>query len=158
MNLPKGAYRVSLAALPETLFLDSLSYAARTVPDLRFNLETQPVGLLELGVEGPAGRVQGLVRNAVNDPVSGAQVVLIPPAERRGNPDLFRTGTTDASGSFTIGGVVPGDYQVLAWQKVEAGAFQDLEYVRRFDAQSVKIAVVRGTTNDLTLRVIPNTP
>jgi hypothetical protein len=78
-----------MAALPETLFLDSVSYAARTMPDLRFNLETQPVGPLELRLEGPAARVQGVVRNAVNDPVSGAQVVLIPPAERRANPDLF---------------------------------------------------------------------
>jgi hypothetical protein len=47
---------------------------------------------------------------------------------------------------------------VLAWQKVEAGAYQDPEYVRRFDAQAVKIAVTRGATNDVTLRVIPSAP
>jgi hypothetical protein len=53
--------------------------------------------------------------------VPKATVILIPPSARRKNPQLFRTATTDADGRFSMRGVMPGVYTILALQSHPSG-------------------------------------
>ena len=150
-NLASGTYRVSLIGLPDTLFLESAGYAARVATDMTFTLDSEAAGPLELRIESPAGVVKGVVRNATGEAVSNAQVVLVPSTSRRTNPDLFRTALTDRNGVFTIGGVRPDDYSVLAWLKVEPGAYQDPEFLSPFESHAAKASVKAGSVIDAKL-------
>ena len=109
---------------------------------------------LELHVDGPPGVIQGTVRNAAGVPVRNAQVVLVPSVSRRSNPNVFTGATSDSNGAFTIRGVTPDDYQVLAFEKLEPGAYQDSEFVMGFENRAVAIAVRKGSVGVLNLTAI----
>jgi hypothetical protein len=68
-------------------------------------------------------------------------VVLVPPDDKRTQSELFRSGTVDAAGGFSVKGVPPGDYSVYAFDTVEPGAWQDPEFLARFDGKAKKITV-----------------
>jgi hypothetical protein len=157
-DLPRGVYRLAVEALPDTLFLGAVRYAARATEDLTFSVEGQPAGPLELHIDGPAGVVRGSVRNATNDLVPNAHVVLIPPRQRRSNPDLFRTATTDSNGTFRIGGITPGEYEALVLATIEPGAYQDPEFLLQYETRATRVTVIRGSAQDLDLRVIAGSP
>jgi hypothetical protein len=152
-DVPAGTYRVSITGLPDTVFFESVRYEARSLADLTFVLE-KDAGPLELQINAPSGTVQGTVRNARNALVPNAQVVLIPSMGRRSNPEVFRVAATDQNGRFTIHGIAPDDYQVLAWEKVTAGAYQNPDFLRPYESRAAKVTVTRGSVNDLNLSVI----
>jgi hypothetical protein len=154
-NLARGTYRVSLAGLPDTLFLESVGYSARSATDMTFTLETEAAGPVELRLNGPAGVVQGVVRNATNAIVPNAQVVLVPSPARRANPEFFRTALTDRNGVFTVRGVPPDEYSALSWLKVDPGAYHDPEFLRGVENRASKASVKPGSVTDLNLSVIP---
>jgi hypothetical protein len=66
--------------------------------------------------------VEGVVRNAEQQPARGARVVLVPQEALRGHPMFYKEAKSDASGKFTIKGVIPGDYTVYA---IEPTDFKD---------------------------------
>ena len=66
--------------------------------------------------------VEGTVRTADQQPARNVRVVLIPPEELRGHPMFYKEAKSDASGKFTIKGVMPGDYTAYA---IEASDFKD---------------------------------
>jgi len=66
--------------------------------------------------------VEGVIRTADQQPARNARVVLIPPEELRGHPMYYKEVKTDASGKFTIKGVMPGDYTAFA---IDPAEFKD---------------------------------
>ena len=73
-------------------------------------------------VMGGTSTVEGTVRNAAQQPVSNARVALIPHEDMRGHPMFYKEVKTDASGRFTIKGVIPGDYVVYV---IDPATFND---------------------------------
>ncbi len=62
-------------------------------------------------VEG-AVTLEGFAKRS-GKPVAGAMVVLVP-KDPEGNHDLFRRDQSDSDGSFSLQGVIPGSYTVIA--------------------------------------------
>jgi len=151
-----GRYQLQLTGLPPDTYLISAREGTREVFDTGFTV-TGGQNPLELTVGGPGsvGSVVGTVVNALGIPVSSSTVVLVPAAERRGNPAAFRTSTTDQSGNFTIRSVLAGDYRVLGWEDVEPGSYFDSEFLKGFETRGEAIRVQRGSQNTVTVRVIP---
>jgi hypothetical protein len=67
---------------------------------------------LSLTFEAGTETVEGVVQRD-GKPIAGAMVVLVP-KDPGDHPDLFRQDQSDLDGTFALGGVVPGDYTVLA--------------------------------------------
>lgn len=65
-------------------------------------------------VMGGTSVVAGTVRTADQQAARNVRVVLIPPEELRGHPMFYKEAKSDASGKFTIKGVMPGDYTAFA--------------------------------------------
>ena len=40
----------------------------------------------------------------------------------------------DANGKFTMNGIVPGQYELFAWQEIVQGAYQNEDDMRRYEA------------------------
>jgi len=83
-------------------------------------------------------------------------VFLVPDASRRANMQLYRATQSDANGKFTMNGIVPGQYQLFSWQDVVPGAYQNDEYLRRFEGRETNVTVMRSATVVTEVRRIPS--
>jgi hypothetical protein len=61
----------------------------------------------------------------------------------------------DQAGGFTISGILPGDYQVVAWQDMKPGAFLDPKILATIDDRFSRVFVRRGSRNVMDLEAIP---
>jgi Carboxypeptidase regulatory-like domain len=110
---------------------------------------------LEVELRTPGGIVRGVVSDATNQPVDKGAVVLAPESPRRGNAQLYKRTTTDASGNFTFTGVAPGDYQAVALRAAPpAGAEEDPEFLMPYFGRGASVRATVGATTETQLRVI----
>jgi hypothetical protein len=100
------------------------------------------------------GRVEGVVRNAKDEPVANSMVALIPSQNRRGNLLLVKSYSSDQEGRFSLRGVAPGEYTLLAWEDAEANATRNAEFLKEFETRGVLLTVREGVTSTATARVI----
>ena len=88
-------------------------------------------------------------------PVIDATVVLVPDAPRRQRFDLYYVDGSDASGRAHFAGLAPGDYRIFAWEDVPADAWQDQDFLRRYEDRSRPIRIREGGRETIDLRSIP---
>jgi hypothetical protein len=117
-------------------------------------IDGTPPNPLEITVD-IGGTVTGTVRNAMDEIVADSRVVLIPAQNHRGNLLLFKTASTDQYGKFSIRGVAPGDYGVIAWEDVEPGAWMNAEFLKDFESRAVRVSVLGTSIANTDIRVIP---
>src|SRR5262249_13619370 len=111
-------------------------------------------GALEIVLSQNPGQVDGVVVGADLKPVSGVQAVLVP--ERLQNRlDLYRTAVTNQDGRFTIRGLPPGDYRLLAWEDIEPFAYFDPEVLRQYEALGKAIRIQESSKETAEVRIIP---
>jgi protocatechuate 3,4-dioxygenase beta subunit len=139
-NVRPGRYQLTVAGLPEDWYVVSSGLPGR---EMDFTTGVPESFQLTLATDG--GRVTG---KAVHEgkPVPGAFVAVLPLdyAER---PALFsRMVRADQRGGFTLAGIPPGEYRVLAWEDAQLGAVQDLDFLKQFDSRGERIKVARGET------------
>ena len=85
-------------------------------------------------------------------PAPSAVVVLLPAElERRRLPRHTATVKTNASGQFTLEGVVPGDYLAFALPPSDDEVFYDLEFAERHRARAVRLSVGPAAAHTLGL-------
>jgi hypothetical protein len=156
-NVAAGQFRVFVTGLPASASILVVRYKGRDISDSGLVVDGSALGALEvvLGGPGSVGTVEGVARDANDKPVSEALVALIPEANRRGNPSAFKATNTDRLGAFSITGVPPGTYTLLAWDDIEAGAYQNSDFLKDYENRGTKLTVERGARNVLnTVRVI----
>jgi hypothetical protein len=148
-------YQVAVAGngLPGDGYLASAQYNGRSVIDGGIMLDDAPPGVLELTI-ARGGTVEGNVHDAKGDPVPDTRVVLIPPTSRSENITLYKTEVTDQYGKFTIHGVAPGAYGVLAWNQVAPNAWLNSSFLRDFGNRAAKVVVYRNSTSNVNVRLI----
>ena len=88
------------------------------------------------------------------NPMSGAQVALIPRRERN-RSDLYRTATTDQNGRFTIRTIVPGEYKAFAWDDLEPYAYTDPDFLRKDEERGTPVTVSESSKLTIETRIIP---
>jgi hypothetical protein len=162
---PAGRYEVEVVVrrigrrplpLPSDLYVASVASSGHDA--LFSGLVVDGTGplALEIVLASPGGVVDGTVRNGSDEPVGDARVVLIPSADRQGNSTLFRTAFTDQFGQFAFHGVMPGDYQVLAWETIIDNAWLNPDFRRPFATRAELIQVFGGSRDTLELEAIPD--
>ena len=70
----------------------------------------------------------------------------------------LKTGRATQDGTFRLTGLVPGDYAVVAVDRLDgsevAGELQSSEILAALTSRAVRITLGEGQTQDLTLRLI----
>jgi hypothetical protein len=150
----EGRYQLYLTGLVEDQYLASARYGAGDVMDTVLIVDGTLPGPLEITILN-GGRVEGIVRNAKDEPVADSRVAIIPAQNRRGNLNLFKTDMTDQYGRFSIRGVAPGDYGVLAWEDIDNGAWESAEFLKDFESRAVRVSVTADSASNANVRVIP---
>jgi hypothetical protein len=58
-------------------------------------------------------------------------------------------------GHFHADGIPPGDYRAFSWTDVENGAWQDPDFLRRFEDRGRPVRITESGVATLELRLIP---
>jgi len=124
------------------------------VYDEGFDVDNRNPGPLEIVVSSGAGVIDGVVTDRSSKQYSGALVALVPDSRRFENRALFATAASDGSGKFVFRGIAPGEYRLYAWESTPPNAYQNANFVRRFDDKAKIVVVGPRTTNRVELSLI----
>jgi len=145
---------VEIIGLPDTAYVSDIRQGDQSVFDSGLRLTASPEPLRVI-VETAGGTVDGIVRNSLRQPEAQVTVVLVPAAERRQNPALYKTRLTNESGRFEIRGIPSGTYTVFAWQSVPATAWQNADFLSSFMDRGQVLRVTSSSRSTLDLEAIP---
>lgn len=149
-----GTYQVRTSGLPEGYYLKSVRLGGSDVLESGLTVShSQPPGRLEITVSPDGGRIEGLVTNDQN-PVSGAQVVLVPDPPHRGRAELYSTMATDAFGRFAMLGLFPGSYKLFAWEPVQGTDYVDPDFFTAFEDRATRVEIREQQQQTVNLEVI----
>jgi hypothetical protein len=155
LAVTQGAYEVMLMGAPEGAYLKAARLGNQEVLSAGLDLtNASAAGVLEVTLSTKGGRVDGAVVNAEGQPAVGAQVVLLPEASRRQRLSLFKVATTDQNGVFTLRGIAPDDYGIVALENVERGAWMDPNFLRGNENAAKKVEIKEGSAQSFDLKVL----
>lgn len=152
-----GVYALSVTDLPEDLYLKAAVQAGENVLD-----KLLPIGWGKENFRGPVdvqigadgGRITGVVFDQANNPSSGAQITLVPDGDARLRTDLYRTAITGTDGSFTIRGIMPGDYLLFGWDNLEPYAYLNPEFIRSYQELGTPVRIQPNARASLSPRLV----
>jgi hypothetical protein len=111
-------------------------------------------GTLEIVVSLAGAEVEGTVRDIARQPAAGVVVVAVPDGGNRGRADLYRHIVTDASGRFVLRGLAPGDYSFYAWDDLERGVWENIEFLRAFEGRGQFVRLGEGKNDSLDVSLL----
>ena len=155
-DVPPGLYSVQVSATSEMpdWFLKSVTAGGRDVLDSGFSVNGGAT-TLDLVASANGAVAEGLASNQNDGPVADAVVVAVPEAHLRGRPERYRKTVTDQSGRFTLRGLPPGDYTLMAWESVDGEAYYNPEFLKTYEGQGKALHLAEGRHVSLHLKTIP---
>jgi protocatechuate 3,4-dioxygenase beta subunit len=148
-------YSLSVYSDSDVYYQKSARLGGQDVLESGLDLTHGVSGTLEVVLSANGGQIEGVVLNASEQPEAGATVVLVPDQPRRSQIRLYKDATTDQYGRFTIAGIAPGGYKLFAWEEVEAGAYEDPDYLKTFEALGEPRTIREGSRESAQLKLIP---
>ena len=145
------AASVSPAAPWQNAYVKSIRIGSIDVLENGMRLLSPPTTPLEIVISGRGGSLRGIVRESNRTTLPNATVVLVPEETSRHRKDLFRSAIADASGSYHIEGLAPGNYKLFAWEDVESQMWHDPAFMRVFEDLGKPIAVAEGSSQTVDL-------
>jgi uncharacterized surface anchored protein len=152
-KLQRDDYDIFVNGLQQDFYLKSIRAGQQGVADTGIDLASGAPEDLAVTINPNGGVVEGTVQNAKDEPAAGAWVTLIPDANSA--PRLFKLADTDQNGHFTLHGVAPGDYKIFAWEDVEAGAYQDPDFVKPHESAGQALSIRERAHENVQLKLIP---
>lgn len=137
-GISPGTYEVHASAGNATIAVRQISATGATVDGHTLKISGAAVSLTATLVEGSA-TVNGFAKNN-GKAASGAMVVLVP-ADPGANRELFRRDQSNLDGSFTMAGVVPGNYTLVAIADGWKLNWAQPEVIGHYLAQGVAVMV-----------------
>lgn len=154
LNVPEARYTFQVTGLPATAYVADIRQGGTSVMDNGF-VHDQSAAPIQIIVDANGVTLQGTVVNADGKPAANATVVLVPPQARRQNALLYKNVSTNETGTFTLRGVAPGTYTAFAWESVPPGAWQNAEFLARYEARGHQINLSAASVAEVQLNVIP---
>jgi hypothetical protein len=162
--LPEGRYRfqVDLASsapaaprLPANAYIADIRQGGVSVYDNGIMVGSEPGSTVDVAINGDGGSITATVFGEDLRPAGGATVVVVPARHRRQNRSLYRMGQSDSQGRLMIVDLAPGQYTVLAWESVPRGAYQNAEFLMRYEGRGTSVNVTAGTRTTANVSLIP---
>lgn len=151
----EGPYDVLLSRLPADFYVKSIRLGERDVLETGFDFTPGTKDVLTVVLNPNGGQIEGSVQNAKDDPAAGAKVTLIPDAGHRSYSRYYKTADADEHGHFSIKGVAPGEYKIYAWEDIEAGAYQDPDFVKPHESDGQSVSIKERAHENVQLKAIP---
>ena len=81
-------------------------------------------------------------------------IVLVPELSQPENSQKYKMESTDQYRHFDLRGIPPGDYKLFSWVEVEAGAWEDPEFLRQFEEKGQPITLQDGDHSSVKVTAI----
>jgi hypothetical protein len=150
-GLPSGEYRLAVDGLPPGYYLQSARFGQIDLLERAFVLRDVVMDTLELVLSANGGRIEGIVTDAGGFPAASFAVAAIPLPLRPDRPDLNKSVLTDAEGRFSLSGIAPGRYEVLALRSFDPTGYRNTELMRWLRGRGETIEVRAGEVITLQL-------
>jgi hypothetical protein len=149
-NLAAGRY-IAHVQIPDALYVRSVRYRGLDVTENGFEFGGGTPAPLQIALSAGGAVVQGTVRGADGNPMPGAVVALAPSLRRYSR---YKEATTDQNGAFTIAGVAPGEYKIYSWEQIETGAYQNADWLRRYELKGRSIVAKQDGREFVSLKAM----
>jgi hypothetical protein len=149
-----GNYHLVVGASSNNLrdyITKSVSLDGREVADSGFFVS--PGAFLDVVVSANGATIEGTVVDSKGKPVAYATVVDVPSAEHQSRSDLYERETTDELGHFSLRGLNPGKYTVLAFDELQEDVRQP-EFLKSYEARGEHVQLDEGARNRIVLKLI----
>ena len=156
-GVPPGNYYVELAGdsgANPNWYLKSVNAGGRDSEDSIISVSGGAVAL-DLIASANGAVVDGVIVDQKGQPVANAVIVAAPEARLRGRVDRYRKTVSDQSGHFTVHGIPPGNYTLLAWESVDGDAYYNPDFLKTYEAQGSALRLTEGERKSLQLQAIP---
>jgi hypothetical protein len=153
-NVGPEKYRIMAMNLPQGTWLKSVRGGDQEVLDSGLDLNAGVPGPVQITLGVGPGAISGTVQDEKQKAVSGSMIALIPDPVKEERYDLFRIATTDQNGQFTMQGVPPGEYKILAAEEIDPGNYMDPEFLKKNDSKANKISVKENSQQSVSLTQI----
>ncbi|HLK52598.1 MAG TPA: carboxypeptidase regulatory-like domain-containing protein, partial [Candidatus Angelobacter sp.] len=114
---PDQRYHANVPNLPDDYYLKSVAISGHEMPPDNVVVNGRS-GEIELVLSPSGGHIEGVLVDSKGQPTRGS-VLLVPDVPQPGPPDLFRRASADSKGKFTIRGITPGSYRLVAMESVD---------------------------------------
>jgi hypothetical protein len=153
-NVPGGNYQ-PLVGAKSNKFLDcftkSVNLDGRDVTDTGFAV--LPQTYLDVVVSANGASIAGTVVDSKGQPVANATVVDVPSGEHRGRLDFYQRDMTDDDGHFSLRGLNPGKYTVLAFEELQEDV-RAPEFRKTYADHGESVELDEGARKSVVLRLI----
>jgi hypothetical protein len=153
-ELRPDVYRIRVDALRNG-YMKFARFGDFDIPDTGLALSSAPSTPVEITISLSAGAIMGKAIERDGQPAFNAAVVLAPDPPRRKQANLYKNVFSGADGSFQISGVAPGDYKLFSWIEVDAGAWQDPEFIKNYEEEGKSVHIDEGTAASMEVVAIP---
>jgi protocatechuate 3,4-dioxygenase beta subunit len=153
-DVPGGTYQVAVASKSEVYrdyYTKSILESGREVVDTGFAVTGGAV--LEIVVSAKGCAIEGTVVDKDGRPVTDAEVVAVPASGQRMRPDAYQSEKSNPQGQFTLRGMIPGKYVVLALEN----AHDDLrspEFFAKYGPAGEQVELGEGEKKSVGLKVV----
>jgi hypothetical protein len=134
--------------------MKSIAAGGREATDTGFSVSSGVTGV-ELVASANGAVVDGVAVDAKGGPLANATVVAVPEVRLRARTDRYRKSVSDQGGHFTLHGLPPGEYTLLAWESVDGEAYYNSEFLKSYEGQGTVLRVTEGERKSLQLAAIP---
>jgi hypothetical protein len=149
-----GRYSINVQPLPPNGYVAEVR-AAGSATDAGIDISGQ-TDEIQVLLKTDGKRIEGVVRDALQQPAVAARVVLVPTSpSRRQNPLHYKIANTSATGTFTINGIAPGEYKLFAWENVPNTAWMNAEFLEPYEARGQAVSLGSNPTVNVELKLIP---
>ena len=108
---------------------------------------------LDVVISPNGATIEGTVVDSKGKPVAYATVVDVPSAGHRTRSDLYERETTDELGHFSLRGLNPGKYTVLAFDDLQEDVRQP-EFLKSYEGRGEDIQLDEGARRSIVLKLI----
>jgi hypothetical protein len=151
-----GAQRIAVGPLAPGWGVKEIAYDGKDYADLPIDVRNgQKIDGMTIVITSKLPTLTGRLTDDKGQPAEGT-VVLFPDDAAKWSEQsrLVKTARPDPSGGFEIRLVPPGDYLIASLDYVQAGAWDDPDFLKGLQDRATKVAVREGTgaSVNLTLR------
>lgn len=146
-NVQPDRYRLRVNGQPNS-YVRAVRLARQEVAGSSLDLTSGADTTLEIVLTPHAAAVSGTVRNEKGDPVQATLTAWRPGESLVLLPDTFR-----ANGAFELK-LAPGDYHILAWEKIDPDLAGDPDFRKKFESLAAKVTLRDDSRENLDLKVV----
>jgi hypothetical protein len=154
-NVPSGSYQLLIGARSDNLrdyYTKSVTLSGRDVADSGFAMNGDV--FLDVVVSAKGATIDGNIVDSKGQPAPYATVVVVPDSDHRARPDSYQQASTDARGHFSVPGLSPGSYLVLAFEDLQ-GDTRNPEFAKTYRDKAAKVELKASTRATITTKIIP---